>query len=779
LRTIVLFYLFFLNHLLFGQFREVGTWRYYANRSEFNELEKVDKNLIVNAKRFLFDVKVNPLEVLSYDRTNGLADYAISTIAYGEKAKKLFIIYENSMMDIISYQNGKKNISSNFDIYNKLVVADKTITQIKFYQDRAYFCSKLGIIVYNYDRNEIEDSYIIGPNGQYLAVHTIEIKDNKIYASTDLGIKVGEIKPAINLKDFINWSAPLAAIPNDTFIRSGLLSNKIYWMSKFTLVEYDGTSSNTIISKDTLRILKQLRTIGNHIYLVYDSLRSDLSLHSSKVFKHDGINMTLIKTTNAEHINDVQEVDGKYYFSGYGFFENGNGTDLKKNRLNDFPWDNPFRMSYQNKKLYINLGIMARNLDASQNKDGHFTYGPADWSKDDFVWTNNGIWFDSLTDCTNEIAVVERDGGKYRAFVRGGVAFEKAGQPIKKFTKRNSTLDTRDTVYSVSDMVMNPVDESIWIANGSSVNPLKCLTKEGKWYSFKLSSVTNTNEIYRIIIDQTGSKWLLTRQEGVILFNEMNINDSTDDIVRLYTEIGDKNCKLTIKYPYCGAVDKDNNLWIGSEKGVGMITTCTYDPERECRMSIPIQQISNPNDTTRYTECVFLNTAVTAMAIDPGNRMWVGTTDGIFYNNEYLSDEFIRLNKLNSPFSVKSVHDIFVHPHNGEVFFTTEVGLLSYMGQSSSAEINEGISPYRIIPNPIPRDFEGLVTIDGLPDGGYFKITDVVGNVMYQGHANGSRVTWDTRSLNGYKVPTGVYYILSSRPQMKGKQGVASFTIIR
>lgn len=73
----------------------------------------------------------------------------------------------------------------------------------------------------------------------------MEIKDNKIYASTDLGIKVGEIKPAINLKDFINWLAPLAAIPNDTFIRSGLLSNKLYWMSKFTLVEYDGTSSNT------------------------------------------------------------------------------------------------------------------------------------------------------------------------------------------------------------------------------------------------------------------------------------------------------------------------------------------------------------------------------------------------------------------------------------------------------------------------------------------------------------------------------------------------------
>jgi len=767
------------NKITLGQFREVGTWRYYANRSEFHELERIDNSLFVNAKRLLFDVKVNPVEAQTYDRTNGLADYSVSTIAYGEKAKRLFIIYENSMMDILSFQNGRRTITSNFDVYNKLVVADKTITQIKFYRDRAYFCSKLGIIVYNYDRNEVEDSYIIGSNGQFQPVHTLEISDNKIYASTDAGIKVGEIKPAINLKDFANWSSPLNAIPKDTFFRSGLIGDKTFWMSKYTLVAFDGTNVSTIIGKDTLRILKHLRIIGGSLFLIYDSLRADKGLHSAHVVKIVGQNLDYIKSTNGEYINDVQELDGQYYFTGNGFYENQTGTDMKRHRLNSFPWDNPFRMSYQNKRLFVNLGIMARNLDASLNKDGHFTYGPVEWSNGTFVWLNHGIWDDSLRDCTNEVATIERDGGKYRAFVRGGIAFEKSGQPVKKFNRKNSTLDSADGSYRMSDMALNPVDESIWIANGSSVNPLKCLTKDGKWYSFKISSVSNTQSIYRIIIDQTGNKWLLTRQDGVILFNEMDINDTTDDIGRQYLEIADKNCKLTIRYPYCGAVDKDNNLWIGSEKGIGLMTTCTYDPKRECRMSIPIQQISNPNDTTRYTECVFLNTAVTAIAIDPGNRMWVGTSDGIFYNNEYLSDEFIRLNKLNSPFSVKSVQDILVHPQTGEVFLSTEVGLLSYMGQSTSAEINEGISPYRIIPNPVPRDYEGLVTIDGLPDGGYFKIVDVIGNVMYQGHANGSRVTWDTRSLNGFKVPTGVYYILSSRPQLRGNQGVASFTIVR
>jgi hypothetical protein len=771
---------FFCFHAsLFSQYREVGTWRYYTNSTQFKDLEKVDKNLFVNAKRLLFDVKINPIEVSDYDKTSGLADYSISTIAYGEKAKKLFVIYENSMMDIISFQNGQKKITSNFDIYNKLIVGDKTITQIKFYRDRAYFCSKLGIILLNYERNEIEDSYIIGSGGQLLAVHTLEILDDKIYASTDMGVKVGEIKPAINLKDFNNWSAPLSFVPNDTFFRSSLLANNLYWLSKYSFVQSDASNAATLIVKDTLRVMKQLRKLGDKLYIIYDSLNIDKSLFSTKVLKYDGQNFEIIKTTNGERLFDIQEVDGKFYYTGNGFLENAPGQELKKYRLNDYPWDNPFRLSYQNRKVFVNMGVMNRPLDASLNKDGYFTYGPAPWSRDNFVWLHGGIWADSLRDCTNEIATVERDGGKYRAFVRGGVAFEKEGSPLIRYRKNNSTLEEENGTYSINDMVLNPVDQSIWIVSKTSKDPLKCITKEGKWYSFKISSVTNTNQIYRIIIDQIGNKWLLTRNEGVILFNEMDIANVNDDVVRQYLEIKDKNCKLSIQYPYCGVVDKENNLWIGSEKGVGMLTTCTYDPERECFMSIPIQQIVNPNDTTRYTECVFLNTAVTALAVDAGNRLWVGTSDGIFYNNEYLSDEFIKLNKLNSPFSIQSVHDILVHPLSGEVFITTEVGLLSYMGQSTSAELNESLSPYRVIPNPVPRDFEGLITIDGLPDGGYFKITDVIGNVMYQGHANGSRVTWDTRSLNGYKVPTGVYYIFSSRPQMKGKQGVGSFTIVR
>lgn len=764
--------LFSIHSSLYGQFRQAATWKYYINNREYYDLENIDGNIFVNARRAIFDVKLNPIEAIPLERTSGLSDYSISTIAYNDSAKKLFIIYENTMIDIIDFSQGRKSISSNFDVYNKLIIADKTIQQVKFFNQKAYLCSKLGLIVFNYQKNEIESTYILGPNGNQLGVYTIEIAGNKIYASTNLGIKEGSLSQAINLQDFNNWSAPLASIPNDTFFRSQQLNGKMHWMSKYTLYDFDGISSTPIITKDELRVFKQMRKIDGKLYLIYDSLKPSKEFYSSKVISFDGINIQLIKEVLNTKLNDLSIVNNKIYYSGYGFFEN-DLTGITIRRISNYPFDYPFRLQLRKNKLIVNMGVMTRVLSADLVKDGHFGY-------DNTWWYQAGIWNDSLAECTNEIASIERDGGLYRAYVRGGVSFEKEGQPAIRFRANNSKLDLKTPAdHCVSDMVFNPIDSSIWIANHCGPQALKCITNKGVWHSFDLSSATSSNEIYRIIIDQVGNKWLLTRSDGVILFNEKNLTNSSDDVVKQFLDIKSKNCNLSIKYPMSGVVDREGNLWIGSEKGVGMITNCTFDPDENCLFDVPAALINNPNDTTKYYECAFLNTAVTALAVDPGNNLWIGTSDGVFYNQEYLGSEFLKLNKLNSPFSAKSIHDIIVHPNTGEVFISTEVGLLSYMGQSSEAEIHEDLSPYRVIPNPVPKDYDGLVSIDGLAENAYFKITDVVGNLMYQGQSNGSRVTWDTRSLNGIKVPTGVYFIFSSKALLKGKQGVGKFTIVR
>ena len=88
---ILCFSLFVICSPIHAQFREVGTWKYYVNNSEFFDLENVNGNLFVNAKRLLFDVSVQPTDVSSYSKVNGLSDYTISTMAFHEPAQTIKI----------------------------------------------------------------------------------------------------------------------------------------------------------------------------------------------------------------------------------------------------------------------------------------------------------------------------------------------------------------------------------------------------------------------------------------------------------------------------------------------------------------------------------------------------------------------------------------------------------------------------------------------------------------------------------------------------------------
>ncbi len=757
-----------LNHNVYAQHRQLESWRYYFNNQDYFDIEKVENDLYVNAHRAIFDVSIDPFEVNQIDKIAGLSEYSISTMSYNPEEKILIVAYSNTMIDIISYENGSKKIKSNYDLFNKLLVADKSILSIKFLKGKAYLCTKIGIVVLDYKKNEIEATYIIGDLGDYMPVYTIELLDNKFYASTNKGVKSALDNVALNLQDYHNWNIH-SGFPFDSFHTSLKVADKLLFLSQFQLIEFNGTASNLIIPKDTLRRLKKIKNLDGSILVLYDSLKNDKSFYSSKLLNLNS--NSIIIESKERRLNDFQKLNGKMYYSSNAFLVDNAGS-LSELGLSVNPYDYPFRLQLDRNRLIVNMGVMARNGDATLNKTGFFV-------KDQSFIYQNGIWSDSLSDCTNQISSIYMNGGLFRAFVRGGISFEK-NNTYTRFRNTNSTLESDGSSYRITDMVLNPMDSSIWIGNSSSSKPLKCLRKDGKWFSFDISSITSSTLIYKIVIDQAGNKWLLMRNDGLILFNENDIANTSDDIIRKYDEIKSSNgCNLSIKTCNCAVVDNDGTLWVGAEKGVGAITSCTYNPRVACDLSIPTQTIITPNDTTLYTECAFLNTPVTALAVDAGNNIWVGTPDGIFYNQEYLSLEHLRLNRLNSPFSARSIFDILVHPENGEVFIASDVGLLSYMGQSISGIYNAEKSPYLIIPNPVPNDYEGLISIDGLPENAFYKITDVIGNLMYQGQSNGSRVSWDGKSLSGVKVPTGVYFIFSGLRELKGKTGVGKFTIIR
>ena len=106
-----------------------------------------------------------------------------------------------------------------------------------------------------------------------------------------------------------------------------------------------------------------------------------------------------------------------------------------------------------------------------------------------------------------------------------------------------------------------------------------------------------------------------------------------------------------------------------------------------------------------------------------------------------------------------TIFDIEIFGTTGEVFFATDNGLVSYVGDATDP--NEYKGPTYAYPNPVRPDYDGVIGIKGLVANSEVKITDITGNVIYETMSQGRTATWDGKSLNGKKAQTGVYLVFS------------------
>ena len=134
-------------------------------------------------------------------KVNGLSDIGISVIRYNASASIMFVGYTNTNIDIIDNQGDVINIP---DIYNKYILGNKTINNVFFNNNLAYVCCGFGIVVIDLKRNEVKDTYIIGPNGSYLGVNDLTICNNIFYAATTNGVYYATADNPY-LADFSQW----------------------------------------------------------------------------------------------------------------------------------------------------------------------------------------------------------------------------------------------------------------------------------------------------------------------------------------------------------------------------------------------------------------------------------------------------------------------------------------------------------------------------------------------------------------------------------------------
>jgi hypothetical protein len=165
------------------------------------------------------------------------------------------------------------------------------------------------------------------------------------------------------------------------------------------------------------------------------------------------------------------------------------------------------------------------------------------------------------------------------------------------------------------------------------------------------------------------------------------------------------------------------------------------------------------NDGTNNYDLVLSANAIYDIEIDGGNRKWFATDNaGVFLTSADLKEILFNFTEDNSPLLSNSVTGIEINDLTGEVFFVTSLGIISYGGNATKGYAN--YNNVYVYPNPVRPKYNGPITITGLVENSFVKITDIGGNLVWEMKSLGGRATWDGCNFDGRKVATGVYLIM-------------------
>ena len=264
------------------------------------------------------------------------------------------------------------------------------------------------------------------------------------------------------------------------------------------------------------------------------------------------------------------------------------------------------------------------------------------------------------------------------------------------------------------------------------------------------TSIFNNNEWQKLasnkvpsfstdVIDIFGFRWK-------IMSNGIRVINETNGQFRNFG-FGKGSGNLPSSSIYSLALDKDGLLWIGTGNGVAVI--------------IPTKDIFSTT-TEAYTPFyktrrLLLQEVVTKIVVDGGNRKWIGTQNGLNLFSSSAEEQIYNFTEENSPLPSKNIVDLAIDSFSGELFVLTQKGLVSY--RTDASEANENLNEVKIFPNPVRPAFDGDLSISGLKENTFVKITDIAGKLIYETTSNGGTATWNLNNQFGNRAETGIYLV--------------------
>ena len=265
-----------------------------------------------------------------------------------------------------------------------------------------------------------------------------------------------------------------------------------------------------------------------------------------------------------------------------------------------------------------------------------------------------------------------------------------------------------------------------------------------------------------IAIDASDNLWSTVRDagvKGIVSFGNGGAIDSIVSLKNLVTAadgLPSDEVKTIV-------VDKENDLWVGTDRGIGIILD-PLNPKRSGGIA-----------AYKPLDGLVINT----IAVDPLNQKWIGTSEGVVLLSPDGTQQLANFTVENTQGKLidNDVKCITVDELTGTVYFGTTLGLASLT--TAAAAPKTDFDKLLAYPNPYLVPSSTPVAVDGFVTNSTMKVLASDGTLVREIKTPGGRVGfWDGLDERGNVVASGVY-ILVGYSEDGSQTGMGKIAVIR
>ncbi|KAA1247673.1 two-component regulator propeller domain-containing protein [Aquimarina sp. RZ0] len=716
-------------------------WTGHYSYFRINDVYAIDNKVYAASENAIFVYDIDTRTSETFSTVNGLSGETITSIYHSSVYNITVIGYENGLLELII----DDEVRTFVDIVEKPTIppTQKKITNFFENQEILYISTEFGVVEFNLENVEFGDTFFIGPGGTQIDITGTAIFDNSIYASTkNNGILVANVNSP-NLVDFNQWST---VVPG-TFNGIDIFNNQILvW------------ENNNLIRSLNGSVLTTLITASSTIIDFYTNTDDLVLSFADRSIRYDGnLLETLIIESTAENnfaLNTSISFNNTMYLgtNTRGLIEvSANDSSARTSLSPEGPLLNvPFRIETSDNNLWVTFG------------EYDTFYNPFPLKSRGISRLTNEGWFnitnDDILGATSLSNITINPRNEEQVFIssfQDGLLAVNDNVVTNLYNSANSGFESLVADEQVVRLSGSSFDNNgdLWVLNSRVENGLKRFSIESaQTFNVSLLSVIpNTSGdlgFSDLVLDRNSNVFIGTYRNGIVGYNV-----GSGQLIKLFGE--DEGAGLPSNYIRALAIDRNNQLWIGTERGLRVL----FNTNGVFQQSNPqTNQIIILDDEGVPQELLF-DQLITDIEVDGSNNKWVATgSSGVFYFSSDGQETLAHFTRDNSPLPSNNVFDVSVDNATGAVYFATRNGLLEFKGTATGPL--DDLENVVAFPNPVRPGFSGNVTIKGLTSNANVKITDIEGNLVYEEVSEGGSIQWDTTAFGRHKVASGVYLIL-------------------